>query len=144
MANMRHEFINTELIDRTIASIRRGRFDMERWDQCICGHVMRVDRSPLHGLRDDKDMIEFAGRRLGINVADALNLFMTDLCVSKAEAICALEILRDHGVVSWRSARAKALDEKLAALKSRMPKTLAEAERAFDDLVAEARVRALA
>lgn len=152
MANMRHDFPKAEpisnraLIDRTIASIRRGPFDMLDWDCCIAGHVLKS--ATRHGpLRDPlskrQHTADICRRMLQISIDQAVELF-TGPDSSRAEAIRCLEILRDEGVVDWD--RAKRPPNLATLLKAEEildePLTLDEAEAAFDDLVAE--VRALA
>lgn len=140
MANMRHGFQNTELIDKTIASIKsKARFTMSDWCHCICGHMARVE-----GVDTDAVMYEGKGpsdwgrAKLGLSQSQMILLF-GEHHATRAEAVRALEILRDIGVVDWDQAKAEVLDERLAVLRARMPKTLEAAEAYFDQLVAKAK-----
>jgi hypothetical protein len=98
---MRHDFIDTALIDKTIRSIRHGDLDMVRWDRCICGHIARVlGRSNPTGIFD-------ASHALHLSDPDRYDLFCSELDATKEQAIRVLEILRDEGVIDWVRAKAE-------------------------------------
>jgi hypothetical protein len=103
---LKHSFVNTELIDKTIAEIKRSRqFNMGMWDACIYGHALRAAGKKVHACFYGEPRVTGAAL-LGISETQADALFRTGTAAGRRHAtkqrtIETLQRLRDTGIVSW-------------------------------------------